>query len=226
MVGPRSRPKGLRTTNTAELIERLAGELRPVRPLASPWVRSAVWFAGSLAYLVIVIPVTFPLTDAAMKDVNSQFVVEQIAALTISYTAAVAALGVTIPGRSPRLALLTALPVAIWLWSLTGRFVLGSATEHDGPLFAVGWACIPSFILASIGPAAALVLMIRRGAPLMPKTAMTLGGVAAAGIGSLGERLLHPADAGLTALVWEMSCVVLLVFAAWLVSKRLFNWSS
>lgn len=122
--------------------------------------------------------------------------------------------------------MLPALPVSIWLWSLNGRAILGFVTEHDGPPFAVAWACILPFMLASIGPAAAMVLMIRRGAPLAPRTAMTLGGVAAAGIGSLGERMLHPADAGLTMLVWEMTCVVLLVIAAWLVSKRLFNWSS
>lgn len=144
----------------------------------------------------------------------------------MSYAAAVAALGVTVPGRSLRLVLLPALSCTIWLWSLHERAIPGFSADHDGPLLAVAWACILPFMLASTGPAAAMVLMIRRGAPLAPKTAMKLGGVAAAGIGSLGERMLHPVDAGLTMLVWEIICVVLLVIAAWLVSKRLFNWSS
>lgn len=70
MAGPGSRPNGQRTSNTEELVARLAGELRPVRPLASPWVRSTVWLAGSLAYLVVVVPAIFPLPDSLVKDVE------------------------------------------------------------------------------------------------------------------------------------------------------------
>ena len=64
--------------------------------------------------------------------------------------------------------------------------------------------CIPAIALAGAVPAALIVFMLRRGAPIGPGLSMALGGLAAAGLGSFGLRLFHAEDASLMVLVWQL----------------------
>ena len=75
-------------------------------------------------------------------------------------------------------------------------------------------------------PAVAMVVMIRRGAPLTPHLTAALGGLAAAGIGNLGVRLFHPEDVSVMLIVWHVGGVMGLSVLAASAGQLLLNWRS
>jgi hypothetical protein len=87
--------------------------------------------------------------------------------------------------------------------------------------FTSDFICIPAIALVGTLPAVAMVIMLRKGAPLWPHMSAALGGLAAAGLGNFGLRLFHAQDASLMVLVWQMGTVFMLtVLCGW--AGRLF----
>jgi hypothetical protein len=102
-----------------------------------------------------------------------------------------AAFASVVPGYDRRWLLLPALPLMLWLGSIgAGCLQLWS---FGGPV-TVGrdWSCVLLITLTGAGPAAMMAWMLRRGAPLMPRLSAALGGLAAAGMGNVVMRLVHP----------------------------------
>jgi len=81
-------------------------------------------------------------------------------------------------------------------------------------------------VLVGAIPAITMVVMLRRGAPLMPSTTAALGGLAAAGLGNFGLRLFHTQDASLMVLVWQVGSVFVLAALAAGVGRYILNWAS
>ncbi|MGE3992023.1 NrsF family protein [Pseudorhodoplanes sp.] len=210
---------------TDRLIERLAEASGSVRPLARPWRRTAIWLAVAAAYVALVVLVMTPRSDLAEKFVDARFMVELLSALATGIGAGYAAFATTIPGYDRRVVLLPVLPLSIWLMSL-GQGCLSSfaQTGSFGPGFKIDLFCFPAIVLVGIIPAVAIVIMLRRGAPLVPYLTAALGGLAAAGIGSFGLRLFHTQDASLMILVWQFGTVMVLTCLAGAVGRRFFNW--
>jgi hypothetical protein len=71
-----------------------------------------------------------------------------------------------------------------------------------------------------------MVIMLRRGAPLMPCATVALGGLAAAGLGNFGLRLFHPQDTSLMVLVWQVGSVFILAALSACVGRYVLNWQS
>ena len=63
---------------------------------------------------------------------------------------------------------------------------------------------MPITILAGALPAVAMAIMLRRGAPLSPRVTIGLGGLAVAGLGNVGTRLVHTFDASVIVLAWHV----------------------
>jgi hypothetical protein len=106
------------TKDTEKLIERLAEVVKPVRPLARPWIRTAAWLLVALPYVALVVFVVLPREDLISKTLEWRYVVEQVAALATGITAATAAFATVIPRYDRRVLFLPMIPVAIWLGSL------------------------------------------------------------------------------------------------------------
>ena len=79
-------------------------------------------------------------------------------------------------------------------------------------------------LLIAAVPAVAMVLMIRRGAPLVPRLTFFLGALATAAAVNFGLRFFHPGDATLTVLVWHMGFAAVASAAAGLVEPRILRW--
>jgi hypothetical protein len=73
-------------------------------------------------------------------------------------------------------------------------------------------------------PAVVMVIMLRRGAPLLPHMTMALGALAAAALGNFGLRLFHPQDASLMVLFWQFGSVALMSVMAGLIGRKLIDW--
>jgi hypothetical protein len=217
--------------DTEQLIHQLADHPAPVRRLAAPWRRAAIWFAISLPYVAIVVlahsmPASMPI-DLSHIVHDQQFIIEQIATLLTAITAVMAAFCSVVPGYNRRILLLPLLPLAIWLLTLGDGCVrdwvrLGA----DGLLVRSDWSCLPPAALIGIVPALAIVMMLRRGAPLYPRVTLALAALAVAALGNFGLRLYHVGDASIMVLVWHFGSVLVLAFIAGWIGRFVLNWKT
>lgn len=211
-------------TDTDELIERLTVRAEPVRPLASPWIRTILWLAMAIPYVSVIVLMMTPRDDLIAKVSDFRFVLEQAAALSTAIAAAAAAFASIVPGFSRRFLLIPLLPLAIWLASLGQGCLQTWLSGGDLVRFTSDFICIPAIALVGTVPAVVMVLMLRKGAPLWPQTSAALGGLAAAGLGSFGLRLFHHQDASLMVLVWQTGTVFLLTILCGWAGRLFLNW--
>jgi hypothetical protein len=212
---------------TNKLIQSLAADARPVRPLARPWMRTVMWLAIAVPYMALVVLVISPRADLLVKLTEAHFFVEQIAALATGVAAATAAFASTIPGYTRKVLLLPVLPLAIWLGSL-GEGCLKSLWQYGlaGLSLQPDWFCLPAIMVVGAIPAVAMAIMLRRGAPLYPHLSAGFGTLAAAGLGNFGLRLFHPQDASLMVLVWQVGSVFFLTMLGCCAGRTILNWQS
>jgi hypothetical protein len=211
--------------DTRNLIDQLAADAAPVRPLPTPWARTLVWLALSVAYLAVVVLVMSPRADLQAKLSEWRFAIELAAALATGVAAAMAAFLAVIPGTDRKVLLLPCLPLAVWLASIGQGCVsdwmrLGSFALATPP----SWMCVRGTLIVSAGPAVAIAIMLRRGAPLMPVATAALGALGAAGLGNVGLRLFHPQDSSIMILVWQIGTIFLLMVLAGLAGRHIFCW--
>lgn len=210
---------------TEDLIRSLAADTKPVRPLRPPWVRVGVWLALAAPYVIAVVFMMSLRRDLPDKLSDMRFVLEQTAALATALAAALAAFELTIPGRSPRIALLPLAPFAVWLGTL-GQGCLNAWFRFgpEGLSLRPDWACLPGIVLVGAIPGVVMVAMLRHGAPLHPHLATALGALAAAALANFGLRLFHYQDASMMVLVWQLGTVAVLSALAGLVGNRVLDW--
>ena len=215
------------TGDTERLIHQLTENAGPVRPLRRPHARAASWLALSVFYIILVVLVMSARHDFSSKLYEPSFIIEQLAALATGISAAVAAFVTVIPGYGRKWILLPVAPLGIWLGSLSpgcfqelNQFGIRGLPLHHNP-----W-CFPSVVLLGVIPAAAMAVMLRRGAPLTPELTAAFGGLAAAGLGNVGVRFIHPEDVSFMLLVWHVGGVVTLSILAGIAGRYFLNWRS
>jgi len=210
--------------DTDKLITRLTEDTTPIRRLPTPLVRTALWFAIAIPYVAIIVIMMAPRDDLALKFSDFRFLLEQVAALCTAIGAAVAAFQSIVPGYNRRYLLLPLVPLTVWLASLgqgcVQTWLRGSALLG----FTSDFICIPAIALVGTVPAVAMVLMMRKGAPLWPHASAALGGLAAAGLGNFGLRLFHGQDASLMVLVWQMGTVFMLTILCGWAGRLFLDW--
>jgi hypothetical protein len=210
--------------DTDHLIDRLVTDLRPVRHLRPPWVRAALWLAVALPYVAGVVWGKLTMVDpAATADVR--FAIEQTATFGTALTAAFAAFRSAIPGFDRRVLLLPLAPLAVWLGSV------GHGCVQDWLRFGANglalrpdWDCLPMATVIGILPGIAMVVMLRRGAPLNPRLSLALAALAVASIANFGLQFAHARDASIMVLVWHLGAAgVLSAVGGWL-GARVLGW--
>jgi hypothetical protein len=107
------------------------------------------------------------------------------------------------------LAELMATPYSIWMPHLMG---------HNATACML---CIPLFALA---PLAALLLALRRAAPLAPARAGALAGLAAGGLGAAFYAAHCPDDSPLFVAVWYTLAIIFVTVVGAAIGKRVLAW--
>lgn len=200
---------------TDKLIQMLAGSCEPVRPLRRPWVRAIEWLGLSIPYVALVLIVMSPRPDLIEKISDGRFVFEEIAALLTALTAAIVAFATAVPGYDRIIATLPFLPLSLWLASRSQEYLQAwIPSAADASPLRPDWFCVPAIVLAASVPAIAMAVMLRRGVALTPHMTVFLGGLSAAGLGTLGMRLFCPHEAGLIPFVWQIGTVLMLPILA------------
>ena len=210
------------THETANLIRRLAGAAAPIRPLPSPWRRTALWCAISLPYLALLYAV-LPRRGATVP-LDERFVLEQAAALATGLTAAVAAFATVIPGYSRRVLLAPVAALAVWVANISRTCATEWEAAGSLPPVLIHWACLPTTLVAGVVPVAAILIMLRRGAPIAPRLTTALAALATAGVANFAVRFVHAFDSGLVVLAWHIAAVLLLSAMATSAADVVFSW--
>jgi hypothetical protein len=212
--------------DTNALIEELANSAAPVRRLQAPWARMLIWLAFSIPILAAVIWLLMPgdiNPVAAIAD--RRFLIEEAILLVTALTAALAAFGSVVPGYDRRILLIPMLPLAAWLVTLgEGCWRNWVALGADGLTLRPDWDCLPPAILIGIAPSIAMVVMLRRGAPLLPRISIALGALAVAALANLGLRLFHLGDASVMVLFWHLGGAAVLAGLAAVAGRRVLYW--
>jgi hypothetical protein len=204
--------------DTDKFIKFLAADLQPVRPLRPPWARAVLWLGVALPYVAAVVWSKLTMVDASQAAADARFMIEQAATLATALTAAIAAFRSDIPGFDRRILLLPLAPLGLWLVSV-GHGCVQDWLQFgaDGLTIRPDWDCLPMATIIGLVPAAAIVAMLRKGAPLYPRLTLTLAALAVASVANFGLQFAHVRDASIMVLTWHLgAAAVLSALGGWL----------
>jgi len=211
--------------DTNALIQELANSAAPVQRLPAPWARMLIWLALSAPFLAVIWLVMPSEINPVAAMADRRFLIEEAALLVTALTAALAAFGSVVPGYDRRILLIPLLPLAVWLASLgEGCWRNWVALGANGLTLRPDWDCLPPAILIGLVPSITMVVMLRRGAPLLPRVSVALGALAVAALANLGLRLFHVGDASVMVLFWHLSGAAVLAGLAALAGRRVLYW--
>jgi len=189
---------------TDELVHALAKDLTPVRRLPGAERRALVFCAFGLALVGLALAVHGLRPDWQRKLADPEFLREQVALAAVFAAAAWAAHRVVVPGRGSFA--VKALPLAglgVWLALVASRHA------GFGELGPPGVKCVARMVALAFVPLLALVLALRRAAPLEPGRTLALAAWSASALGMFATQFLCPRDGTLHVLVWHGGPVVL-----------------
>jgi len=212
------------TRRTNSLIGQLADELEPVRPLRMRHGFALVAVATALTVAAIAIWQGLWAGPAQGQAAAIFFIANGLIAL-VGLASARAVVRMATPRVGARqdgsrwlLAALAILPVT----ALLSAALEGAVAGHDHA--ADGLHCFLAGTASGVAVAAALVLWLRRGAPVAPNAAGFYTGIAAGALGSFAYGLSCPFDTVGHLGIWHVAPVVVSAALARLVVPALVRW--
>jgi hypothetical protein len=208
------------------LISALAANLRPVRRLPPPALRTVFW-------LILVTAIAAALSTfadiAAMwhrMTATPDMWLAGLGSIATTATAAFAAFEVSLPDRSRAWALLPLPAAALWV----GASGLGCMRAYVLPgthIAAIGEArdCLLFIIGLSVPLSAVLIVMLRRAYSLAPPLTAAMAGLASAAAAATLLNFFHPFDSAATDLAVHAIAVAIVVAAAWAFGARILQYS-
>jgi hypothetical protein len=200
------------------LIGALVADLRPVRPLPPPALRTLVWL---MLVAAVAVAIAMFADVTAMWRRMTAIPDMWLAVLGSVATAAFAAFELSLPDRSRAWAFLPLPALALWVgasgfgcmraYVLPGTHVAGIGEMRDCLLFIIG---------LSIPLSAALIVMLRRAYSLAPPLTAAMAGLASAAAAATLLNFFHPCDAAAADLAVHSVAVLIVVAAARQVGRR------
>lgn len=209
-------------TTTPELIDALAADAAPVRRLRPPLARAALWLAMAGLVLALLVGLLGTRPDLGVRLREPGFALALAGALLTGGLAAVAAFHLSLPDRSRRWLLLPLPGIGLWAATigygcLFGWVAIGPDDLRAGAVLE----CFRTLLLVTLPLAAALLAMLRHAARLRPASVAATGGLAVAGVAAATLALVHPLDASLMVLVWNLGVAALLAALGGALGRRL-----
>jgi hypothetical protein len=204
-----------------QLIGALAANLRPVRPLPTPALRTLLW----LMLVAAVAAALATFSDLAVMwhriTATSDMWLAVLGSIATMATAAFAAFELSLPDRSRAWALLPLPAAALWV----GASGLGCMRAYVLPgthVAAIGEArdCLLFIIGLSVPLSATLIVMLRRAYSLAPPLTAAMAGLGSAAAAATLLNFFHPFDATATDLAVHAVAVAIVVAAAWAFGTR------
>jgi hypothetical protein len=198
--------------NTDDLIAELAAAAQPVRRLAPPMTRAALWLAAIavLASVPILLRSNLPVFAERASDPRMAF--ELFATLSTGVAAVIAAFHLSLPDR-PRAWALLPLPFALLWIAVTGWGCLEFLPEQNQRGWGLGQSHYCFFFLLAVGlPLSALLLLsLRRASPLQPRLVASVGALGAAALAAFILQFFHPFDVTIMDLGTHVVALAILI---------------
>lgn len=207
---------------TDDLIQQLAAELEPVRPLQSPGKRAALWLAGSVLYLGA-LAVGMSGLGAALGGISPGLLFSQSIGVVAGVLAVVAAFSSVVPGHSNGALIGAAAAALAWLgWFAVIAVGGGEAQAIAGSQHE--WICVAIIVAGGAPLAAAMAVMLRRGAPLNPALTGFLIAMAVGLLANFSACVSLPhGDVGVT-FVWHGGALAVLALCCVIGSRLALTW--
>ena len=206
------------------LIDDLVADLRPVRRLATPWLRAAAWLAIVLAAAIVLAWFAdMPAMEHRLMAVPDMWLAVLGSVLT-AILAAVATFQLGLPDRSPLWSLLPLPGLVLWI----GASGLGCARTWlipgtSDPSLMEGSHCMMVIVALSVPLSIAIFAMLRRGYSLYPSLTGGTAGLAVAAAAATLLNFFHPYDAAITDLTVHAAAVTLVVLVNRALAGRFFR---
>lgn len=209
--------------DTRAFIDQLASHAQPVRRLASPLRRTALW-ALLAAVVIAVVTANYGLRPGFASTAPKA--IEWAGSVLTALLAAYAVFQISVPGRSPSWAWLPLPPMALWLSGLGWGCLREFLQTGDAALAfeAASWECAQAITLISLPLGAIVLLMVRHAGVVRPGPTAMLAALSASAMSAAGVSLFHEGETALMVLVWHLGAVALLSMLCWLFGRRLFAW--
>jgi hypothetical protein len=206
-----------------ELIDTLAADARPVRPLPAPMKRAmmmlgaiglsgllAIWLLGDSRQLF-----------ARYSGREALMVLEMAAILSTGMLAVIGAFFLAIPGRSRRWLLAPLPPLMAWLL-LSGAGCYADLLRSGSPGQAVSRSvdCLGFILAVSLPVAGLLIWRLSRASPIDPLPVASLGGLGAAALAAFLLQFFHPFSMTFIDLAVHAAAILLVVGIAALLNRR------
>ncbi|MCZ7658676.1 MAG: DUF1109 domain-containing protein [Xanthobacteraceae bacterium] len=207
---------------TDHLVRSLAADGAAVRRPEA--VLPAALIAGALVSAALFAAFLGPRADIAAVATAPRFLLKFIETLLLAATASLVMLRLARPGARPAGALLLLAPALLaaaigvelatvpregWWMNLTGKNAM---------------VCLVSVPLLSLPVLAALLVVLRRGAPSRPWAAGAVAGLAAGGLGAALYAAHCTDDSPLFVAAWYTLAIALVTAAGALLGGRLLRW--
>ena len=213
-------------TDTHDLIDQLAARARPVRRLASPMRRTALWtFAASLVIGLVALAYG-PRPDFIEALADGPTLLEWTASIVTGLLAAYATFQISVPGRSPSWAWMPVPALLAWLfavaWGCAADFArLGS----DAFAMQYGsWECAVAITATGVPLGLVMLLLVRHAGVVRPAATAMLAALSAAALSAAGVSLYHHGESALMVLTWHVGAVALLSLLSLAFGRSLLGW--
>ena len=207
------------------LIQGLASDLRPVKPLPPPSKRAVIWLgfvvvAGLLLSLVADLP-AFTHRLMASPDMWMAMTGSALTAIL----AAIAAFKLSMPDSPKAWAWLPLPAVLLWIFAsglgCLRDYVLPGA--HVAPMSET-MECLVIIVALSVPFSLLMFAMLREAFSLLPALTTSIAGLAVAAASATLLNLFHPFDAAAVDLLVHAFAVALVIAVSRIVGRRL--WAS
>jgi hypothetical protein len=194
--------------DTERLIESLSAQLTPVRPLAPPALRAALWLGAATLLGALVVSLTVGLHIFSARVALPRIALQCAGEGLTAATAVLAAFMRSVPGRSPRWALLPLPGCVLWLTSSgLGCLANGWSLHEPGGFIGESSHCFAFILGASVPLAAGLFLALRRARPINPLPVATLGMLGVAATAAFALEFFHAFDVTVIDLALHLAAV-------------------
>lgn len=202
---------------TKDLITQLGSDLPPVEPLPSPGRRASRWLVGCVVYLAAM-ALAVTAIGSHQGGFAPGFVGTQALGVVAGSLAAWAAFGSVVPGYSRGVLIAALLAAVVWLASFA-VLATGSGFESTTAEAQHEWVCVAIILLGSTPLYLALLVMLRKGAPMNPMRSGLLIALAAGLLANFTACISLPHADTPTAFLWHVGALGALILL-WLPGSR------
>ena len=169
------------------LIGDLTEDLAPVKALAHPVLRAGSWILGAAAYVAVVVVFLGVRPDLVAQTSNVFFLFEISVMALVFLTAALASCWLCVPDMRGRVWLASvpvSLVLAFTVWTFLRAITEGVVIQNPH------WShCFQDAVLMGAVPAAAIMLLSRKGATTKPFLMGVMNVLSVTALGYIGLRL-------------------------------------